>query len=85
MTRPSLARIEPHNAASPTPQTPTDRRSTTVNTKKPTYEWGMLYPSGRIVSTADVDPTPQVTEANLMGLDLVAVRRQIGPWQKVAS
>ena len=56
-----------------------------MSTETPTYEWGMLYPSGRIVSTADVDPTPQVAEANLMGLNLVAVRRQIGPWQKAAS
>ena len=56
-----------------------------MNTEKPTCEWGMLYPSGRIVSTADVDPTPQVTESNLNGLGLVAVRRQIGPWQKAAS
>ena len=68
-----------------TPQTPTDRRRTTVNTEKPTREWGMLYPSGRIVSTGDVDPTPQVTEANLMGLDLRVVSRQIGPWQKASS
>ena len=56
-----------------------------MNTEKPTREWGMLYPSGRIVSTGDVDPTPQVTEANLMGLDLRVVSRQIGPWQKAAS
>lgn len=56
-----------------------------MSAEKPTYEWGMLYPSGRIVSTGDVDPTPQVTEANLMGLDLRVVSRQIGPWRKVAS
>ena len=45
----------------------------------------LLYPSGRIVSTGDVDPTPQVAEANLMGLDLRVVSRQIGPWRKAAS
>lgn len=56
-----------------------------MNTEKPMREWGMLYPSGRIVYTGDVDPTPQVTKANLMGLDLRVVSSQIGPWQKAAS
>ena len=56
-----------------------------MNTEKPTREWGMLYPSGQIVSTGDVDPTPEVTKANLWGLDLRVVSRKIGPWRKAAS
>ena len=44
LPKPKRPPSEPHNAASPTPQTPTDRRSTTVNTPQFTERQAAAWP-----------------------------------------